>query len=284
MDEALHTSRKTLIEAAAVLVIYILFLGVGVGSGQMTMTVDSLGPPDGASLRRSPVQLDTRIAVRGVPLPNVTVSYTVLFWGGARQDFDMTNDADGIARLLLPVSTGNYTWHATATRRGYPTIVSRSNTFSVNLTLTVEPLSPSTNLLAISPVHFKARVTDMKGHKVESANVTFYADMVNIGSNATGANGIAELSQPLASGMHTWFASASKDDDGGISGPTMFLVGELASFQNEDSESLQRSISQLARGHHSSNHESMPNYLSATVILSEFDEYVADESRSRVHS
>jgi hypothetical protein len=271
MGGALHTSRKTLVEVAVVLAVYILFLAVGVGSGQMTMTVDIVSPPDGASLRRSPVQLAARIAVRGVPLANVTMSFPVIFWEGGSWDFETISDADGIARFTVPVHTsGNYTWHATATKAGYPPITSHSSSFSIDLSLTVEGISPSTFLLAVSPVEFKARVTDMKDQLVESANVTFYVDATNIGSSMTAMNGIAKVSRPLESGIHTWFASATKDEEGGVSGPTMFLVGELASFQNEGSESLERNFSQLAHKQHSSSRESISDNLDASVLGSEF--------------
>ena len=284
MGETLHTSRKTLVEVAVVLAVYILFLAVSIGSGQMTMTVDIVSPPDRASLRRSPVQLVVRIALRGVPLPNVTVSFTVVFWEGASRDFETISDADGIAGIAIPALSGNCTWHAAAIREGYPTINSHSNSFSINLSLTVDPLSPSTFLLAISPVEFKARVTDMKDQLVESANVTFYADTTNIGSSMTGMNGIAKLSRPLESGMHTWFASATKDDDGGISGPTTFRVDQLASSQNEGSESLERSISQLAHKQHFSTREPVSDNLDATVVGSEFVTQVGDKSRPQLHS
>jgi hypothetical protein len=231
MDETLHIPRKALVEVAVVMSVYLLFLVVGLVSGQTTMTVEIVGPPDGATLRHSPVQLIARITIRGIPVPNVTVSFFVTTWGQAGREFDMISNTDGIAIYLVAGSSGNYTWHASASKADYPTINSRSNSFSINLSLTVEPLSPSTTLLAMSPVDFRARVTDMKDQVVESANVTFYADTANIGFALTASNGIARLSKPLASGMHTWFASATKDDEGGISVPTQFLVGTLASFQ-----------------------------------------------------
>jgi hypothetical protein len=273
-----------LVEVAVVLAVYILFLAVGVGSGQMTMTVDIVSPPDGASLRRSPVELAARIAVRGVPSANATASFSVIFWEGARWDFETISDADGIARFTVPASSGNYTWHATATKAGYPTITSHSSSFSINLTLIVEGISPSTFRLAVSPVEFKARVTDMKDQLVESANVTFYVDATNIGSSMTAMNGIAKVSRPLESGIHTWFASATKDEEGGISGPTMFRAGELASFQNEGSESLERNFSQLAHKQHSSTRESISDNLDASVIGSEFVMQVGDKSWSQLRS
>jgi hypothetical protein len=231
MDETLHISRKALVEVATVLSVYLLFLAVGVVSGQMTMTVDVVDPPDGATLRYSPVQLVVRVTVRGTPMPNVTVSFVLSAWGEGRREFRTMSNIDGIATFLVQASSGNYTWHARADKAGYPTISSRSDSFSINLSLAVEPLSPSTFLLAISPVDFRARVTDINDQVVESANVTFYVDAANIGFALTTANGIAKLTEPLSSGMHTWFASATKDNEGGISAATMFQVGAPASFQ-----------------------------------------------------
>jgi hypothetical protein len=231
MDERLHMFRKALLEAAVVLSVYLLFLAVGVVSGQKTMTVDVMDPKNGATRRCSPVQLGVRITVRGVPMPNVTVSFVLNAWAEGRREFRTVSDINGVATFLATASSGNYTWHASASKPGYPTINSRSNSFSINLSLAVEPLSPSTFLLAISPVDFKARVTDTREQVIESANVTFYVDMASIGFALTGTNGIATLSKNVSSGMHTWFASATKDDEGGISVPTMFQVGAVASYQ-----------------------------------------------------
>jgi hypothetical protein len=246
--ETLHISRKALVEVALVLAVYLVFLAVGVVSGQMTMTVEVVEPLDGASLRYSPVQLAVRIAVRGKSMPNITVSFDVYAWGEAGGEFDTMSNMDGIATLLVPATSGNYTWYASASKAGYPTINSGSESFSVNLSLNVKPLSPSTSLLATSPVDFRARVTDTKNQVVESANVTFYADMANIGSAMTAANGIARLSKPLSSGMHTWFASATKDDEGGISGWTQFLVGAPTSLQGNP-VSLRHNVSQPIHRH-----------------------------------
>jgi len=81
---------------------------------------------------------------------------------------------------------------------------------SIRLSLVVYCLLPSSSRLAISPVEFKARVTDPNGRLVESANVTFYVDSIMIGSSLTSSNGIANLSSEVTSGNHFWFASASK--------------------------------------------------------------------------
>jgi hypothetical protein len=147
---------------------------------------------------------------------------------------DTPIDKDGFARLLLPASSGNYTWHITAIKEGYPKIVSQWSSFSIELTLTVDAISPNPRILAVSPVDFKAKVTDAKGRPVESANVTFYVDSANVGSSLTGRNGIAKLSSQILSGSHMWFASASKDTEGGISDPTLFIAGELASHATAD--------------------------------------------------
>jgi hypothetical protein len=226
-------SRRT-IEVCLVVATYLLFLIVGVYSGQTTINVDIISPSDGAGLRSSPVELIARVTIRGAPLANVTATFTLSYWTMGQTETQTTTDSDGIARLSVPAASGNYSWHVTATKEGYPTIVSRSRNFSVKLLLVVEPLLPSTFILAVSPVGFKARVTD-KGQPVQSANVTFYVDVTMIGSNLTGQNGIAQLSKSLTMGRHYWFASASKEGQGGISDMTLFVVGQLSSLVTTDS-------------------------------------------------
>jgi hypothetical protein len=226
-------SRRT-IEVCAVVATYLLFLIVGLYSGQTTINVDIISPPDGAGLRSSPVELIARVTIRGTPLANAATTFTVSYWTMGQTETETTTDSDGMARLSVPAVSGNYSWDVTATREGYPTIVSRSSNFSVKLLLVVEPLLPSTFILAVSPVAFKARVTD-KGQPVQSANVTFYVDLTMIGSNLTGQNGIAQLSKSLAMGRHFWFASATKEGQGGISDTTLFVVGQLSSLVTSDS-------------------------------------------------
>jgi hypothetical protein len=65
--------------------------------------------------------------------------------------------------------------------------------------------------------------------------VTFYVDSAMIGSNLTDQSGIAQLSKGLPSGRHTWFASADREGEGGISSTTLFVVGQLASLVSGDS-------------------------------------------------
>jgi hypothetical protein len=231
----LQTSGWTRKEVVVVVGVYILFFVVGVYSGQTTMDVDVIGPPDGMPLRSSPVELIARVTNRGVPLANVTTTFTVFHWTIGETETETTTDSDGIAILLVPAVSGNYSWHVTAVREGYPTIVSRSRDFSVKLLLVVEPLLPSTSILAVSPVNFKARVTDVNGNLVQSANVTFYVDSIMIGSSLTGQNGIAQLSKALTMGRHIWFASAGKEGEGGISDATPFIVGQLVSLVTGDS-------------------------------------------------
>jgi len=239
-------SRRA-IEVGVVVAIYILFLIVGVYSDQTTMDVDIISPPDGAGVRSSPVELIARVTVRGVPLTNVTTTFTVYYLTIGRTDSDTKTDKDGIARLLVPATSGNYSWQVAAMREGYPKIVSRSRSFSVELLLAVEPLSPSTFRLAVSPVNFRARVTGMNGRPVQSANVTFYVDSMMIGSNLTGQNGIAQLSKALTMGRHTWFASAGKEGEGGISDTTLFVVGEFASLGTGSLRLLRSELRRVSR-------------------------------------
>jgi hypothetical protein len=235
MTEHLRAPSRRAIEVGVVVAAYVLFLIVGVYGGQTTMNVDMISPTDGAGLRSSPVELIAKVTVRGVPLANVTTTFTVAYRTVGQTETDTETDRNGIARLFVPAVSGNYTWHVTAMREGYPTINSPSRDFSVKLSLVVEPLLPSTFVLAVSPVGFKARVTDAKGHPVQSANVTFYVDSVMIGSNLTGQNGVAQLSKALTMGSHIWFASANREGEGGISDMTLFVVGQLASLMTSDS-------------------------------------------------
>jgi hypothetical protein len=227
-------TRRT-IEVSVVVATYALFLLVGAYSGQTTMNVDIISPPNGAPLRSSPVELIARVTIRGAPQANVTTKFTVYYRTTGQTETDITTDSEGIARLIVPALSGNYSWQVTAMREGYPTIQSPSSDFSVKLLLNVEPLLPSMFILAVSPVGFKARVIDMRGHLVQSANVTFYVDSIIIGSNLTGQNGIAQLSKDLTMGRHSWFACASKQGEGGISDMTVFIVGQLAPLATSDS-------------------------------------------------
>jgi len=213
------------IEVACVLGVYVMFLAVGVFSGQTTMSVDIINPVDGMRFQSSPVRLMARVTLRGAPLADIRTRFAVESSVTGGSTTDTITDADGVARLLVPALSGNYTWYATAFRGEFPTIVSRHSSFSVRLSLVVDALSPSTRVLSVSPVDFRAKVTDINGRQVESANVTFYVDMTAVGSSLTGPSGIATLSTPLSSGRHTWFASATKDDEGGLSDSTLFMVG-----------------------------------------------------------
>ena len=235
MTARARTLSRRRIEVGAIVAIYILFVILGVYGGQTTMNVDIIGPADGAKITSSPVELVARVTIRGAPVANVTTTFTLYYWNVGQTETDTRTDSDGITRMLFPEVSGNYSWHVTATREGYPTIVSSSRNFSAKLLLVVEPLSPSTFILALSPVNFKARVTDTSRRLIQYANVTFYVDSVMIGSNLTGQNGIAQLSKALILGRHTWFASADREGEGGISDTTLFVVGQLASLVTGDS-------------------------------------------------
>jgi hypothetical protein len=219
-----------LAEIVAVLAVYILFLMVAVYSGQTTMTVDIVYPPDGMRSQSSPVQLAVQVTIKGLPVANVTTEFTVSVDGAGESSTYTTTDALGIARMLLPASSGNYTWYVTAEKEGYPTMRSLRSSFSITLSLLVEALLPTSQILAVTPVDFKARVTDANRRPVESANVTFYVDSIMIGSSLASANGIAHLSGPVELGKHVWFASAYSGAQGGVSDPIPFTVGQLASF------------------------------------------------------
>jgi len=229
-------TRRT-IEVSVVLIVYALFLVVGVYGGQTTLNVDLISPRDKDALHSSPVRLTARVTIRGAPIANVKATFSVIGRTISQMDTDTTTDNNGIATVVIPVASGNYSWHVTATRGDYPKIVSESRDFSLKLSLVVETLVPSTFVLAVSPVDFKAKVTDLRGQTVQSANVTFYVDSIMIGSSLTGQNGVAEVSKALTNGMHRWYASAFREGEGGLSDLTLFVVGQLASLATGDSVS-----------------------------------------------
>ena len=196
MNARLQTRVGRAVEVAGVLGTFILFLAVGMYSGQTTMSVDIISPPDGMQFQSSPVELVAKVTVRGAPIPQVGMRFTIhnSTTGEEKLQF-LHTDADGVAKLVLPAKSGDYNWTVVATERGYPSVTSTPRRFSVRLSLVVDALSPSIHpfMLAVSPVDFMARVTDMKGRPVESAEVTFYVDSVLVGSNVT------EPSVPLVS-------------------------------------------------------------------------------------
>jgi hypothetical protein len=263
-------SRRTA-EIGAVIAIYSLFLFVGIYGGQTIMSIDLISPQDGAALRSSPVELVARVTIGGLPVTNATTKFTVNIWTVGRTETETRTDNDGTARLLVPAIPSNYSWQVTTTREGYPTIMSPSRSFSVKLMLVVEPLMPSTFILAVSPVDFKARVTDMNARPVQSANVTFYVDSMMIGSNLTGQDGVARLSKALTMGKHTWFASADKAGEGGISDMTPFVVGQLASLMTGESvgESLRSAVLTRNCACLSTSHENCETMMRSSSALSE---------------
>jgi hypothetical protein len=219
-------------------------------SGQKTFSVETFGPADGALIGCPPVELGARVTIRGDPASDVTARFTIHNPETGETNFEILTGTDGVAKLVLPASSGNYTWHLSATKAGYPTIVTRSLGFSLRLMLAVDGLAPFSNILAVPPVNFRARVGDMNSRPVDSANVTFYVDSAAVGSNVTGPKGIAELSSPVAPGAHTWFASACKDGQGGISQTTRFLVGQAAALLTGEFEAaVMNELSQLGGSH-----------------------------------
>ena len=213
---------------------YVLFAAIGVYSGQTTMDVDMIRPSDGMEFRSSPVELVARLVIRGAPVSDIRARFTVSSRTGGESNTDALTDADGIARLLVPASSGNYTWRVAGMKEGYPRIVSPRRSYSIRLSLVVDALLPSFTM-ATSPVDFKARVRDENGGLVESANVTFYVDSATVGSSLTGINGIAAIKATVDSGAHLWFASATKVGMGGVSEVTRFLV-DLGSLATGDVE------------------------------------------------
>ena len=232
--------HKRVVEVEAVIGVYLLFLIVGVYSGHTTMSIDIVNPPDGAKFRSSPIELAAKVAVRGEPLPNASVRFKIGYSRSDEVNFDIDTDEQGTARLTFAARSGNYTWMVTAKKQGYPAFTSTLRSFSVSLSLTVDGLLPSSSVVAFSPVDFRARVRKAGGSPVESANVTFYVDSARVGSALTNRYGIASLSSPVEPAEHTWFASASKDDEGGISESISFTVGSTLAFTTWDASSRYR--------------------------------------------
>jgi hypothetical protein len=241
----LQVSRRRLAEIVAVLAVYILFLMVAVYSGNTTMSVDIVNPPDGMRSHSSPVELAVRVTIKGLPVANVTTTFTILGDGTIESSAQAITDVHGISRMPFPALSGNYTWYVTAEKEGYPTIMSRRSSFSITLSLLVEALLPTPQILAVNPVDFKARVTDANRRPVESANVTFYVDSTTVGWSLTSANGIADLSSQVGNGQHVWLASAYKDAQGGVSDPVSFIVGQLTSFVSDRLDSVGIPLLQL---------------------------------------
>jgi len=239
--------NKRAVEVAAVIGVYLLFLAVGAYSGQTAISIELVNPPDEAKSQSSPVELVAKVTVRGQPLSNVSLTFRIDHSGTEEANFDTNTDTQGMAKITFAARSGNYTWMVTAKKPGYPNIKSTWQSFSVTLSLTVDSLLPSSSILALSPVKFKARVTKAGGSPVESANVTFYLDSRKVGSTLTDTHGIARFSSPAEPARHTWFASASKDDEGGISDVTTFVVGSTLAFTVGDSDSRSRG-SQFSAG------------------------------------
>lgn len=241
----LQVSAKKAVEVAVILGAYILFLAVGIFSGQATMSIDILNPHEGTLFRSSPVQLVARVTLRGTPAFNITARFTISAFGSTSQStVDTVTERNGIAMVLIPVPSGNYTWHVAAIKEGYPTIVSADQSFSINLSLLVDIIQPSYAVVA-SPVDFQARVTDMNNQPAGSANVTFYVDSMKLGSSLAEPNGIAKLTVHVNNGTHSWFASANKDDEGGISSPPIpFVVGKPLSASTSSLDTIRLETSQ----------------------------------------
>ena len=252
-----------------VLGVYLLFLLVGMYSGQDTFSVEIYGPLDGAQLGCPPVKLAARVTIRSNPVSDVTTRFTIHHSVTGETSFDILTDTNGMAEFVLPASSGNYTWQVSARKLGYPTIATRSPSFSVRLMLVVDGLTPSPFVLAVSPVTFKARASDMNNRPVDSANVTFYVDSAAAGSSVTNPKGIAQSSSPIAPGGHAWFASACKNGQGGISETISFLVGQAAALPTDKPEGeAMKEPSQLGRSYSYTLTGSAIGYPSAIMMTS----------------
>lgn len=218
---------KKHIEVAAVAAVYVLFLVGGLFT-QTTATFDPvtaeiLGPPDGLQLQTSPVELAAIVTSQKGPLFNVSVRITVLsLTTGEADELIGATNGNGIVRVPFPAQSGDYSWYVAAEMKGYPTIVSRPRTFSTRLALIVDCLHPCSYKYPLGLrngyLDLQVMVTDANGDPVESANVTFYLNSVQVYSTLTDPRGLATLfSDNIPPGRYVWFASASKDGEFGSS-------------------------------------------------------------------
>lgn len=208
-------------QAFTVLGLYLVFLLIGIFGGTTTLTVDLVSPKEMERVR-PPVELTVRVTSRGLPVPNATVRFSVSSLASYQE-----TDAFGTARFLfVPRASANYTWSVIASKEGYPTVLSETHSFSIRLSLSVEPFSPSPYDVKDSPVDFKVRVRDVNMQPVSHANATLYVDGRAIGSDLTDARGLAALRRPVEGGRHMWFASAYKNSESGISSQVTFIVSQ----------------------------------------------------------
>jgi len=228
--------KKRHVEIAAVAVVYVLFLVVGLCTQTAAtfdaMTVEILGPPDGMQFWSSPIELAAIVRNQKGPLTNASAKITVLSLAtGETEELTGAANEQGIVKVLFPAESGEYTWYVATKTEGYPTIVSRSRSFSTRLTLIVDCLRPcSSKYPILLPINaggyedLQVMVTDIAGNPVESANVTFYVNSRQVYSTLTNPRGVAKMFWDMRPGKYTWFASACKDGEVGVSHLSTFIV------------------------------------------------------------
>jgi hypothetical protein len=222
------------VEVAAAVVVYSLFLIVGMytqtASTFGAVRLELLAPSDGMRFQSSPVELAAIVTNQKGPLFNVSVTIRVLsLTTGEGDDLEASTNEDGIVRVLFPAQSGNYTWYVTTKTEGYPTIVSRPRSFSTRLTLNVDCLKSCSSKypfpLLRGYLNLQVMVAELNGDPVESANVTFYVNSMAVYSQLTDPRGIAAMFMTkILPGTYTWFATASKDGEVGVSRLSTFVA------------------------------------------------------------
>ena len=225
---------KRRVEVAAVVAVYTLFLIVGLyvqtASTLDAARVEIVSPPEGMQFLSSPVELAAIVTNQRGPLSNVSATITVRsLTTGDVEELEGATNKHGIVKVLFPGQSGNYTWYVATNMEGYPTIVSRPRSFSARLTMIVDCLYPCSSkyplLVPSRYSNFQVMVTDMNGNPVESANVTFYVNSMIVYSELTDRRGLATVSwSNISPGSYAWFATATKDEEVGVSRLSTFVV------------------------------------------------------------
>lgn len=188
------------------------------------MSVDIVNPRGGSNVQSTPVEFVAKVTIRGMGVADVKSRFTIHYSSASSLGIDSVTDAGGYAKVTVPIPAGNYTWYVTAIKEGYPTIVSRSGSFTLKLSLLVTAVDPTNFAIVASPVDFSVIVTNLTGTPVGSANVTFFLDSRMIGSSLTDAKGNAMLSSLVSSGQHSWLAIVRWDGNSGVSDSAFFIV------------------------------------------------------------
>jgi len=215
------------LEVGTVAVVYVFFFIIGLyaqtSASFDNVNVEILGPPDGMQFQSTPVELVAAVTNQEGPLSNARARITVFsLTTGETEGLTAVTDTHGIARVLFPAQTGSYSWYVATRPEGYPIMVSRPRGFSSRAELIVDCLTPCSSnyplVLSGEYVDLQVMVKHVNGNPIESANVTFYVNSMQVYSTLTDARGIASMHWDIEPrGTCVWFASASKNDEAGAS-------------------------------------------------------------------